>query len=410
MIVKRYVVKDMPEALAKIRQDLGNNAMILSSKKIKQRGFLGIFSTFQLEVVAAVNDLEPTKTPQKSTEKAKEEMPARKGKTADALPFPAASPVPTPASSLGLSERKMAGSHPEKQPVAAANPDVLREVKELREVLAKFVHQNDEVLPDSVRRVRAELLENDVSPDLVETLILKALQEKSEINSLGEQEFRHILTNLIEKEINDSFHPFSLAAESQVVAFVGPTGVGKTTTIAKIAAIEILKNKRKVGFITTDTFRIAAVEQLKIYANILQVPVEVVFSSDEIEQALAKLQDRDLILIDTAGRNYGSVDLVEELNGFLQASKPDETCLVLSLTTKTSDLEKIVGNFEDVTIDKFIFTKLDETNSYGAIYNLIHRFRKPLAYVTHGQNVPDDIETATPGGIARLVMGEKQYA
>jgi flagellar biosynthesis protein FlhF len=368
MIVKRYVVKDMPEALTKIRQDLGHNAVILSSKKIKQRGFLGIFSVSHLEVVAAVNDAAQNKTPKKGAE-----------------------------------------THHEKQPISAATPDVLREVKELREVLAKFLHQNHEALPDSVRRIRTELLENDVAPDLVETLIVRALQENNEINLMNEQEFRHILTNLIEKEINDSFHGFSLSAESQVVAFVGPTGVGKTTTIAKIAAVEILKNKRKVGFITTDTFRIAAVEQLKIYANILQVPVEVVFSSDEIEQAFEKLQDRDLILIDTAGRNYGSVDLVDELSGFLQASQPDETCLVLSLTTKTSDLEKIVGNFEGVSIDKFIFTKLDETNSYGAIYNLIHRFRKPLAYLTHGQNVPDDIETATPDRIARLVMGEKQY-
>jgi flagellar biosynthesis protein FlhF len=209
--------------------------------------------------------------------------------------------------------------------------------------------------------------------------------------------------------MNDHMPPSPVSVQSRVVAFVGPTGVGKTTTIAKIAAVELLKNKRKVGLITADTFRIAAVEQLKTYANILQIPVEVVFSTEEVAEAIDKLKDRDLILIDTAGRNYGDTVFVEKLNEFLKASQPDETCLVLSLTTKSADLEHIVANFEGVEIDKFIFTKLDETSSYGALYNLAHRFRKPLAYLTTGQNVPDDIEVATPERIAKLVVGEKQY-
>lgn len=398
MIVKRYVVKDMPEALTKIRQDLGHNAVILSSKKIKQRGFLGIFSVSQLEVVAAVNDTE-------KADSVKPVVPAVSKQTVVTRTTQSTDSVP--ASSMET--RRDAVTASDGQSVSGAGLDVLKEVKELRKVLAKFLQQNTDLLPDFIQRIRLDLIDNDVSPEIVEALILRAIQENNEINLMEEQEFRHILTNLIEKEINNSFPASSLAPTAHIVAFVGPTGVGKTTTIAKIAAVEMLKNKRTVGFITTDTFRIAAVEQLKIYANILQVPVEVVFSSDELEQAIETLKDRDLILIDTAGRNYGSSALVSELNRFLQASQPDETCLVLSLTTKSSDLERIVANFDGVPIDKFIFTKLDETNSYGAMYNLLHRYQKPLAYLTHGQNVPDDIETATSERIARLVVGEKQY-
>lgn len=393
MIVKRYVVKDMPEALTKIRQDLGHDAVILSTKKIKSRGFLGLFSVTQLEVVAAANDNEPALSSQTTAGKRR---PAQAAKTS--MPEKATRP------SRPLPEKEPGVASPSGQ-----ETEILKEVQELRGVLTKFLYQNPDVLPDSVRKIKSELVANDVSPELAETLIMKILKENEEIHLLEEQEFRHILTNLISKEIHDSVLPTPLAPESRIVAFVGPTGVGKTTTIAKIAANELLKNKRKVGFITADTYRIAAVEQLKTYANILQLPVEVVFSTEEIQQAIEKLEDRDLILIDTAGRNYGDTVFVDQLNKFLKASEPDETCLVLSLTTKASDLEHIVENFEGVSIDKFIFTKLDETNSFGAIYNLTHRYRKPLAYLTTGQNVPDDIEVATPEQIARLVVGEKRY-
>lgn len=421
MIVKRYVVKDMPEALGRIRQDLGNDAVILSSKKVKQRGFLGIFYVTQLEVVAAVNDggYEPSKKKTaNSTQSVKaKEQPAKPTAEAPVLHSSqedtdvqiASARVPVQAAEAALAA--VQSTEVKRMPVqaTAAEDGLAKEVQEMRSVLAKFLNQNEEMMPDSVKQIRSELISNDLDPDHVERLILKALQENNEINLINEQEFRQILTNLIMKEINDSFLSSTLFPESRVVAFVGPTGVGKTTTIAKIAAEAMLKNKRKVGLITTDTYRIAAVEQLKIYANILQLPVEVVFSTDEIAQAIDNMQDRDLILIDTAGRNYQSSELVDELNGQLRASQPDETCLVLSLTTKSSDLENIVANFEDVSIDKFIFTKLDETSSYGAIYNLIHRFGKPLAYLTYGQNVPDDIETAEPERVARLVVGEKLY-
>ncbi|WP_018132543.1 flagellar biosynthesis protein FlhF [Effusibacillus pohliae] len=410
MIVKRYVVKDMPEALAKIRQDLGHDAVILSSKKIRQRGWLGLFFTTQLEVVAAVNDAPPVAPQKRKAAEANGQSPQVDKKHVVGGHMPVQHPIaghtvaganpPHPAApSLLLNGRQAAGGESE----------ILQEVQELRMILGKFLQQNSGLLPAPLEKIRSELLANDVSSEFAERLIFNLLKENDPVDRLPEQEFRRHLTKLISKEFNDGLLPAPLSPASRVVAFVGPTGVGKTTTIAKIAAEELLKNKRKVGFITTDTFRIAAVDQLKTYANILQIPVEVVFSAGEIGQAIGRLQDRDLILIDTAGRNYGDPAWVEQLNELLNAAQPDETCLVLSLTTKAVDLEQIVGNFQAVEIDKFIFTKLDETQSYGAIYNLTQRYKKPLAYLTTGQNVPDDIEVATPERIAGLVAGEKQY-
>lgn len=406
MIVKRYLVKDMPEALAKIKQDLGHEAVILSSKKIKQRGFLGLFSITQLEVVAAVND---NKSQPAATKKDAQRPPAKPVQAAQPAKTPAVQAVKAPSAPAARQQVERRPTEATEGRKSAEDSQVLKEVQELREILAKFLHQSPETLPVPIQKIRSELMANDLSPEFAEQLILTLIREHEEIHSLDEREFRDILVNLVLKELDDTLMPSPLSPESRVVAFVGPTGVGKTTTIAKIAAEELLKNKRKVGLITADTFRIAAVEQLKTYANILQIPVEVVFSTEEIADAMTKLSDCDLILIDTAGRNYGDAVFVDQLNEFLTASQPDETCLVLALTTKSTDLEHIVGNFEGVAVDKFIFTKLDETTSYGALYNLTHRFKKPLAYLTTGQNVPDDIEVATAERIAKLVVGEKQY-
>jgi flagellar biosynthesis protein FlhF len=139
------------------------------------------------------------------------------------------------------------------------------------------------------------------------------------------------------------------------------------------------------------------------------VPLAVCYSPEDAQRALEKFKDRDLILIDTAGRNYGNILNVNELNTYLQVMKPDETFLVVSLTTKASDLMKIVGNFAQVAVDKFLFTKRDETRTLGMIYNLVSHFKIPLSYMTTGQNVPDDIEVVSTAQLARLLVGEKSY-
>ncbi len=196
---------------------------------------------------------------------------------------------------------------------------------------------------------------------------------------------------------------------ARIVNFVGPTGVGKTTTIAKLAANAVLQEKKKVAFITTDTYRIAAIEQLKTYAELLQIPLEVVYEEENFKNAIANFSDYDLIFIDTAGRNYREKRYIEELKNMFGNAKGIFTYLVLSISMKEQDMKIIANNFLNMDFDQFIFTKADETNAYGVIYNMICHYQIGVSYITTGQDVPDDIIKATPENIANYLVGnEKQ--
>ena len=162
------------------------------------------------------------------------------------------------------------------------------------------------------------------------------------------------------------------------INLVGPTGVGKTTTLAKIAAGEVINNRKKIAFITTDTYRIAAIEQLKTYANLLNVPVEVVYKLEDFQKAVKKYEDYDHVFIDTAGRNYREMKYIEELQNLIDFKQDIETFLTLSMTMKERDIQEIIKNFEILSIDKFIFTKLDETSTYGTIVNIMIQNKKGL--------------------------------
>lgn len=191
-----------------------------------------------------------------------------------------------------------------------------------------------------------------------------------------------------------------------IMAFVGPTGVGKTTTIAKLAARCSLQMQKKVCLITIDTYRIAAVEQLKTYAKIMNLPIFVCYSSKEMRETIQQNQDSALILIDTAGRSQTDTEQIRDLEEYFSDASDIEKLLVLSATTKSNDLRDITGRFTSVHADKLVYTKLDETTSYGSLLNEATRTGLPIAYFTAGQNVPDDIETATPAKLASLILGD----
>ncbi|MGE5422430.1 MAG: flagellar biosynthesis protein FlhF, partial [Ignavibacteriales bacterium] len=193
---------------------------------------------------------------------------------------------------------------------------------------------------------------------------------------------------------------------ARIVALIGPTGVGKTTTIAKLAANFSLLDKRKVGLITLDTYRIAAVEQLKTYAEIIGVPLEVVFNPEDLKTAIKSFAKCDIVFIDTAGRSPRNETQMEELSRFLETSEPDEVILVLSATTRTEELIDAYRKFNVVKIDKIVFTKLDETTSYGQILSTIYKTRSHISYITNGQNVPDDIELPDEMLLAKLILGD----
>lgn len=293
--------------------------------------------------------------------------------------------------------------------------ELLQEIKEMKTLVTQLtsgVKPRDESLAatnDPFHRTADRLLAQGVLPSVVEELKQRALANSGKtLAELGVDEARQLL----KEELYRIFqaHPATgIAEDSRVIQFVGPTGVGKTTTIAKLAAEQVLKFNRQVGFITSDTYRIAAIDQLRTYATILNVPVEVVFSADELATALGKLEDRNLIFMDTAGRNYRDESSVTALNGLLGEHGRSETYLVLSLVSKYEDIKAIIDNFRHFKIDKILWTKMDETASYGSVLNVLVEYALPLSYITNGQNVPDDIALLQADEIVEHLMGEDAY-
>jgi flagellar biosynthesis protein FlhF len=196
--------------------------------------------------------------------------------------------------------------------------------------------------------------------------------------------------------------------KAKVAAFVGPTGVGKTTTVAKLAALEALSNKKKVALVSIDNYRIAALEQLRIYATIMDLPFKAVSSPEELERTIAHFADKDLILIDTAGRSQRDHRHLTEIKQFLRQSFPVEIYLVMSVTHKENNLSAISQEYGLLPIDRLIFSKLDESCTYGTMLNQLARINKPLSYLTTGQKVPEDIEIATQERIVSLLLGETE--
>ena len=191
------------------------------------------------------------------------------------------------------------------------------------------------------------------------------------------------------------------------ICLIGPTGVGKTTTIAKLAATFKLRQRQKVGLITIDTYRIAAVDQLRTYANIIGVPLKVVLTPAELVAAMKEMSDCDTILIDTAGRSHMDQLKLNELSQFIAIGKPSEVHLVLSSTTTQEAMEAALEKFGALRVDQIIFTKLDEAVSFGVLLNVARTASRALSYMTTGQDVPDNIEVGQPRRLAKLILGDK---
>jgi flagellar biosynthesis protein FlhF len=432
--VKRYVVDSMPEALDRIRVELGKDAIILNSKPIKTGGFFGMFGKQQIEVIAAVDEkasertaapsLQQVSRPSTSSFAAKQAYQKSINPTQpvqeEAGKAPVAASVQPVLAQAAAAEAnvRMRGSSDgepakaEKVQTAGTQVELVYELRDMRNMFHKWLMSDRAShLPDGVQAVRTRLLtqevEEEIAARIVKELMLSVDQPEQLTRAVALQRTAPIVEGMLRKALE---RPVRMDRSVRYAFFFGPTGVGKTTTIAKLAAESMLKDKRKIGFITADTYRIAAVEQLKTYANILNVPLEVVFSPKEIVQAMERLSGCDLIFIDTAGRNFRNDQYVQGIQELVRYGENSVNYLVLSLTAKYSDLKSIIRNFADVPITQIIFTKADETEAYGAILNVSQSTDLSLSYITTGQNVPDDIIVATPQVIAKMILGDEAYA
>jgi flagellar biosynthesis protein FlhF len=375
MKVKKFVAPSMPEAMKMIRAELGSDAVILNSKVVHKGGFFGLFTKKNIEVIAAV-DPKPFRST--ATEK--------KGK-----------PVNMASDKLPSFEQK---------PVHDAT--LLNELNELKAMLKQLstnVATNFASYPQPLNEINEWLAEQGLSDALQQDIMAEVVEQwyLHREAATKEQVFMWVKKTLLKKLDGLLFGGISF--QKKYVNVVGPTGVGKTTTLAKMAADCVLKHRKKVAFITTDTYRIAAIDQLKTYAKILDVPLEVCYNMQDFREAKKKFENYDIVFIDTAGRNFRNQKYVKDLQEIIDFNDEMETFLVLALTAKWVDMKTIYEQFSLIHIDRFIFTKLDETSQYGAMLNLVLDYQIGVAYLTNGQNVPDDIIEASPEKVVNTLLG-----
>ena len=270
--------------------------------------------------------------------------------------------------------------------------------------------------PRSIEAAHAHLLEQELDSDLAARIINDVAKQFAGAGAAAssqpsDADVRHALEQrLVAILPSDDEDPFAMAPGAngaRRIAFVGPTGVGKTTTLAKIAAQLKLKRGLRVGIVAADTYRIAAVDQLRTYAEILGLPVEVASSPKDAARACASLSDVDVILIDTAGRSQNDHMKISELRAFLASAAPDETHLVLSATASARTLARAAETFGAVGVNRIVLTKLDEAATFGTLVSLIERLGKRVSFFTQGQEVPDHIEIARSRRLAALILGSE---
>jgi flagellar biosynthesis protein FlhF len=429
MLIKRYLVKNMNEAMLRIKYELGSDAVIVSSRRIRQRGIKSLFKPKLLEVTAAVdnrvdmvtspidNRVNMATSPEDNRMNMTTAVDNRvnMGTTYKQNPDNSASQPELNTRPLVANNDQGLDSKEKGQAEATQAQSKLElELKELKSLVGQLVDQAAQVSRDEEGKEKEDTnIENEpkssyqdrlvdylrtmeLDDGIVDRLISSLRESKSPINKLEDAigYIRPLLPTTIKRQdIN-----------SRVWALIGPTGVGKTTTIAKIAAQEILKNNKTVGLITLDTYRIGAVEQLKTYAKILNIPLEVALNKADLIEAMEKLKDRDLILIDTTGRNSLDKDQLLETKDLLDTIEDKGNLLVVNVGTRRSDLKAIIESYNFIGFDSIVLTKLDETRYYGNILNIASYCDKPLSFVTTGQVVPDDILEASKANLIDYLL------
>ncbi len=410
MNLQTFKAPTMAEALTQVKSAMGSDAIILHTRTLSTRVWLGLRRREMVEITAG-----------KGINIGRRRRPVEPERNVDPR---AESRLPSTYTRTGLTPRPgIAPMAPGRDPVEngrqlletpgatnAAMLNLAQEMNSLKVMVSGLVNcarqQQSPQVPSDLFDYYMTMIQNQVTEELA-TEVVRTIHNQVRPEHFPRQAYmRDRIADLLEKLIPTA-GPIvrTKSTGPHVVALIGPTGVGKTTTLAKLAANLKIHQRHRVGLITLDTYRIAAVDQLKRYAEIIGSPLRVVGGADELRDARNSMSDCDFILIDTAGRSPKDTLKLNELKGLINVAEPDEVHLVLSTTASQSCVELAVARFGEVRVDKIIFTKIDEAANVGIVLNVIRKANKSLSYITTGQNVPDDIEVGHGKRLAQLILG-----
>ena len=413
MNVKRYIAEDAKEAMEKVRYELGSDAYILNTRKIKRKGIFGAFKKPMYEVVAAYDPNTEKKSARRTPgaeagvqpfdlkkAAAREDIraleavpPAVRGGAESKSPETAGKDVLAIRDALisDAARRESAGKNSGETLKISELERKIDSVAAMMEGLVSSRAGTDERLrhiPPEISGLVSSLEKNEVSMEFA----LRVGEDTAAALLRQEADPHEICSQILWQYIGDPA-PIKLKKfRRNVVMLAGPTGVGKTTTLAKLAAEYSINQNVKVALITTDTYRIAAVEQLKTYAEILDLPLATAYTPEDMKSALEDFEDFDLVLIDTAGRSPNDSSIEKELTSFMAEANPDEVHLCISASTGFAGCRNILETYGFLSGHKLLFTKMDETPAWGAVINARFLTDRPISYASFGQAVPDDIE------------------
>ena len=415
MVIKKFKAPTEKEAILLAKEELGPNAIVMNVKTIKPAGLFKLFKKSRVELTAAIDDNSSDKI-EKSSESRESSVESEKyrfgmgfddGKLSsdDKTSDEAQNAIEEKINSIAkLLEQQMLATK-----TASTEESKEENNKDNSNEKAEESNTTKEVkTPNKVLDlVRNQLLENEVKEKYVNAIIdeLDADNPNQPIDNILASVYQKIVLKLGEIEALKAGE-----SKPKIVFFVGNTGVGKTTTLAKLASKCILEDKLRVAILSVDTYRIAAIEQTKTFANILNTPFEVVYTPEDMQKNIEKYKEYDLILVDTAGRSHRDENQKKDLQAIVDCVKDyeKEIYLVVSVTVKYKDLLNMAEVYNKLFDYKLIFTKIDETIGLGSILNLKLDMDKTLSYVTWGQKVPDDIGLVNPQIIAKKLLGGAQ--
>lgn len=392
MKIRRFIGRDMNEAMIKVKSELGRDAVILNKRKIKQPGIFGFMKKKVVEVVAAIDEdykIE-TKYPKKSR--------IEKKLNHEAI-------VQKPA----VQEKSVEDKTEDKiDKLTSLVMNLEKKINQIenKEASTTTTEKRDVKVKSKIDQYVEMLVSKDIQKDLAEK-IMKKVNDRISVETNNDLTIINAIKITIKELLEKPEVIKNNYSEQKVFMFIGPTGVGKTTTLAKLAAKLSLRENKKVGLITSDTYRIAAVEQLRTYSDILGIPLSVIYEPSELKEAIADFDDKDYILIDTAGRNYKDKTLKDELKAMIKNINDPEIFLVLSLVADFKNLMNVINSHDFIKNFKIIFTKFDEAVTVGNIINIKMLCNKKLSYITNGQSVPDDIEVLNTQSLTDIIVGDK---